>query len=131
MRIRVKLGTAHLDQNPANNADDNLAMLCQRCHLVYDAPAHRQTARLRRDRATGQLRLELARRPALDPLDKLIAEQREAYRAYAVGSPGARLWMADLVGEEVMLRGEAQANGEAEKTGVGGGADRGARANGA
>jgi hypothetical protein len=58
-RIYVVLTTAHLDRDPANNADENLAALCRRCHLVYDAPHHRQTARLRRDRETGQLRLDL------------------------------------------------------------------------
>ena len=37
----VFLTTAHLDHDPANNADDNLKALCQRCHLAYDAPHHR------------------------------------------------------------------------------------------
>lgn len=57
--VRCILTTAHLDHNPGNNSQDNLAGLCQRCHLVYDGPHHRETARLRRDRETGQLRLEL------------------------------------------------------------------------
>ena len=57
--VRCVLTTAHLDRNPGNDALDNLAALCQRCHLVYDAAQHRQNARLRRDRETGQLRLEL------------------------------------------------------------------------
>lgn len=38
-RIReavVVLQTAHLDHNPANCADENLAALCQFCHASYD-----------------------------------------------------------------------------------------------
>jgi hypothetical protein len=57
--LRVVITTAHLDHSADNHADDNLAALCQRCHLLYDGPQHRQSARLRRDRETGQLRLEL------------------------------------------------------------------------
>ena len=34
----VVLTVAHLDHQPENNADDNLAALCQRCHNTYDAP---------------------------------------------------------------------------------------------
>lgn len=58
--VRCVIAPAHLDHNPENNAADNLAALCQRCHLVYDGPHHRASARLRRDRETGQLRLELS-----------------------------------------------------------------------
>lgn len=50
---------AHLNHDPADNDLGNLAALCQRCHLVYDARHHYTTARLRRDARTGQLRLEL------------------------------------------------------------------------
>ncbi len=58
---KVVLTVAHLDHDPETNEHDpeRLAHLCQRCHLLYDGPHHRATARLRRDRATGQLRLEL------------------------------------------------------------------------
>lgn len=59
-RARVQLGVAHLDQTPGHDDLSNLAAFCQRCHLLYDGPAHRATARLRRDLRTGQLRLELA-----------------------------------------------------------------------
>ena len=34
----VVLTVAHLDHNPANNTDDNLAALCQAGHNRYDAP---------------------------------------------------------------------------------------------
>ncbi len=40
----IVLTTAHLDQNPANNAEDNLAALCQRCHLAHDQDQHRCSA---------------------------------------------------------------------------------------
>lgn len=34
----VVLTVAHLDHQPENCEDDNLAALCQRCHNTYDAP---------------------------------------------------------------------------------------------
>jgi len=40
----VVLSVAHLDHNPANCADDNLAALCQKCHLGYDQPLHQRHA---------------------------------------------------------------------------------------
>jgi hypothetical protein len=33
---RVILTTAHLNHNPADNRDENLKALCQKCHLNYD-----------------------------------------------------------------------------------------------
>ena len=33
---RVVLTIAHLDQQPENNAPENLRALCQGCHLGYD-----------------------------------------------------------------------------------------------
>ena len=49
----VVLTTAHLDRTPENCADDNLAALCQRCHLAYDAEQHRaQASHTRAVRAT-------------------------------------------------------------------------------
>ena len=44
---RVVLTTAHLDHDPTNNADENLAALCQRCHLAHDLDHHRVTRRAR------------------------------------------------------------------------------------
>jgi hypothetical protein len=38
---KVVLTVAHLDHDPRHCADDNLAALCQRCHLAYDAPMRR------------------------------------------------------------------------------------------
>jgi len=54
---RVVLTVSHLDHQPENCDDDNLKAMCQRCHLRYDVPHHRATARRTRDAKTGQLSL--------------------------------------------------------------------------
>lgn len=53
----VVLTIAHLDHQPENNAPENLAAWCQRCHLQYDADHHRINAwKTRRARSlTGEL----------------------------------------------------------------------------
>jgi len=38
--LRIVLTIAHLDHDVSNNADDNLAALCQRCHLRHDIKQH-------------------------------------------------------------------------------------------
>lgn len=43
---RVVLTCAHLDHDPANNDDANLAGWCSRCHLEYDIPHHRAQRRI-------------------------------------------------------------------------------------
>lgn len=60
----VVLTVAHLNHQPEDNRDDNLAALCQRCHLNYDRHIHihnRQQNSARRERerqiAAGQLPL--------------------------------------------------------------------------
>ena len=58
--IRIVLTVAHLDHDTTHNADDNLAALCQRCHLRYDAAMHAQHAaetRRRKRVDAGQLEL--------------------------------------------------------------------------
>lgn len=45
---RVWLQAAHLNQDPRIVTDDNLASLCQRCHLKHDKPFH--VARSKRTR---------------------------------------------------------------------------------
>lgn len=52
--IRCVLTIAHLDHNPANNDDANLAALCQRCHLVHDTHQHYANARRTRAEQCGQ-----------------------------------------------------------------------------
>jgi len=42
----VVLAAAHLDNNPANCNNQNLASLCQRCHIVHDAPYHAEQRKL-------------------------------------------------------------------------------------
>ncbi len=39
---RVILACAHLDHDPTNNVSNNLAALCQRCHMLHDAHEHRR-----------------------------------------------------------------------------------------
>lgn len=37
---RIQLGVAHLNQNPEDNDDANLAALCRRCHIMHDRSQH-------------------------------------------------------------------------------------------
>jgi hypothetical protein len=41
-QTRVILACAHLDHDPTNNPQRNLAALCQRCHMLHDAVEHRR-----------------------------------------------------------------------------------------
>lgn len=45
---RIVLTVAHLNHDPADNRDENLAALCQPCHLRYDAQLHATHARATR-----------------------------------------------------------------------------------
>lgn len=57
---RIILSVAHLDQDPANNAPENLLALCQRCHIIHDRGQHRRSriaGDWSRRRASGQLEL--------------------------------------------------------------------------
>ena len=38
--VKVVLTVAHIDRNKENNRFDNLAALCQRCHLKHDIKQH-------------------------------------------------------------------------------------------
>ncbi len=42
--IKIVCTTAHLDHDPGNNDESNLAFLCQKCHLTYDAKHHAANA---------------------------------------------------------------------------------------
>lgn len=46
--IKIILTVAHLDQDPSNNDPDNLAALCQRCHLNHDRPYNIQKRKERK-----------------------------------------------------------------------------------
>lgn len=39
----VVLTVAHLNHQPEDVREENLAAMCQRCHLAYDGPHHAQT----------------------------------------------------------------------------------------
>lgn len=54
---RVVLTVAHLDHNPANNSESNLAALCQKCHNRYDAPKRHANRKHRALAEAGQLPL--------------------------------------------------------------------------
>jgi len=43
--VRVILGVAHLDGDPRNRSEANLATKCPACHLQFDAPFHASNAR--------------------------------------------------------------------------------------
>jgi hypothetical protein len=55
----VVLTVAHLNHTPEDCRDENLAALCQRCHLNYDRLTHLANARETRDRNRQQLTLVL------------------------------------------------------------------------
>lgn len=54
---KIVLTTAHLNHDPSDNREENLAALCQRCHLAHDLKHHLQSRRINREKATGQQRL--------------------------------------------------------------------------
>lgn len=58
----VVLTVAHLNHTPEDCCDENLAAMCQRCHLTYDAQHHAETRRQteREKRAIGDLFDEVA-----------------------------------------------------------------------
>lgn len=47
--VRVVLTVAHLDHDPANMDEANLAALCQWCHLHHDQQHHANTRATRKD----------------------------------------------------------------------------------
>lgn len=47
--ILVQIGVAHLNHVSGDDRDENLRALCRRCHLLYDAPHHRETRAARKD----------------------------------------------------------------------------------
>jgi len=44
-RVKIVLTIAHLDQTPGHDHDDNLAAMCQWCHLSYDREQHMKNGR--------------------------------------------------------------------------------------
>ena len=54
----VVLTVAHLDHDPTNNDDNNLAALCQRCHNRHDGPKRASNRKHNALRNAGQLRFD-------------------------------------------------------------------------
>jgi hypothetical protein len=54
-RIKVQIGVAHKDHDPANRDDSNLRAWCNWCHLHHDSPHHQETRQKRRDRERPML----------------------------------------------------------------------------
>lgn len=46
--FRIVLTVAHLNHDRTDNRPENLAALCQRCHLLHDREQHRETRRRNR-----------------------------------------------------------------------------------
>ncbi len=61
--ITIVLTTAHLNHDPSDCRDENLAAWCQRCHLNYDAQHHAENA------AATRLGKRAEREPLLFPLE--------------------------------------------------------------
>lgn len=58
--ITIVLTVAHIDHDSRNNADANLAALCQRCHIRHDAQQHTtNAARTRRAKKIDAGQMEL------------------------------------------------------------------------
>jgi hypothetical protein len=55
--VKVILTVAHLNHQPEDCSDDNLAALCQKCHLNYDALHHKANARQTLNNKRKQLQL--------------------------------------------------------------------------
>ena len=64
--VKIVLTIAHLHEpDPMNCADDNLAALCQRCHLNHDRPHHLAKQRFNRLERKDQARQERGERKLL------------------------------------------------------------------
>jgi hypothetical protein len=56
--ITVRLGVAHLNHDPRDNSDENLAALCGWCHLMHDRGKHKQTRSVHKDQRRPLLQME-------------------------------------------------------------------------
>lgn len=45
----IQLGVAHLNHDPSDRRDENLAALCRGCHLNYDRLHHKDSRSIRKD----------------------------------------------------------------------------------
>ena len=58
--VKIVCTTAHLNHDTTDNRDENLAFLCQRCHLTHDAPLHAENAKRTRTARKDAARMLLA-----------------------------------------------------------------------
>ncbi len=59
-KSKVILTVAHLNHTPGDDREENLAVLCQRCHLMLDRDQHIENARLTRQKNKDAVRPLLA-----------------------------------------------------------------------
>ncbi len=57
---KVILTVAHFNHTPGDNREENLVVLCQRCHLALDRDQHIENARATRKKKKDQARPLLA-----------------------------------------------------------------------
>jgi hypothetical protein len=55
--VLVQLGICHLNNQPGDDRNENLACWCRNCHLLFDAPFHKVTRQTRKDKARPLLTL--------------------------------------------------------------------------
>lgn len=106
----VTLTVAHRDHNPANNDPANLAAMCQRCHLAYDAEEHaRNASHTRAERAAAGMEPLFAACTAealCSPCTKAEACDADGQRA---AGAAFRLLCTDYEGRRVRERAAADA----------------------
>lgn len=56
---KIVLTIAHIDHDKSNNRFDNLAALCQACHLNHDRQQHIRNRRYGRYHKVNQIKLDL------------------------------------------------------------------------
>lgn len=57
-KVGIVLAVCHLNHTPGDDRDENLAALCQWCHLTHDREHHRETREVRKDAARPLLNHE-------------------------------------------------------------------------
>ncbi|MCW2243618.1 HNH endonuclease [Azospirillum canadense] len=102
---KVVLTVAHLNHDPTDCRDENLAAMCQKCHLTYDAALHRENAARTRCGRLAQLNLlgmlsvglvcsgQIGNRPDTHSLKK-IGEFDSLVQFHAVGHQSPTIGLA-------------------------------------
>jgi integrase len=98
---KIVLTVAHLDQDPTNNAPENLAALCQACHLAHDRQQHirnaRQTRVRKKDEGRFLLRLIMGLPPEPLPDPAARKPRKPRYQRGSLSqiiSGGRKVWYA-------------------------------------